>query len=142
MPDTQGFPRKFQAPAFKQDDRPVKSRRSVDAAADRAGSTAVRARSGGRCEVVTVGSDWRAQVIASLETGRHPDGWCIRRAVHVHHMIGGRWKRGIGISALAEHKQHVCDSCHRDITGDVGGRKLLRLGRQVPMWTDRYKRVR
>ena len=67
---------------------------------------------------------------------------CTRRATQVHHMIGGRGKRGKGISAFREHKQHVCYRCHQDITGDVGGKRLLREGGSVPLWTDHYRRVK
>lgn len=101
----------------------------VRAALDTAGSDQVRARSEGRCEVHWFGVSGRIEYR------------CDRRAVHVHHMIGGRGKRGIGVSALAEHKQHVCDECHREIGGDVGGKTLKRIGGVVPHWTDRYARV-
>lgn len=96
--------------------------------ADRKGSADCRKRSGGRCEAWNGGDGW---------------SWrCHRAAVHVHHMIGGHGKRGIGISALAEHKQHVCEQCHLDIGGGVGGRKLHRVGGIVPCWTDHYERTR
>ena len=90
-------------------------------------SDKVRARSGGRCEVVTFWPSFLHR--------------CLRRATQVHHLIGGIGKRGRGISALAEHKQHVCDQCHLWITGDLGGRKLQRVGDVVPHWTDCYERV-
>lgn len=99
-----------------------------DAALDKAESKLVRERSGGRCEV------WEFTCRMLLQ--------CRRRAVHVHHMIGGRGKRGIGLSALKEHKQDVCEQCHLDITGDVGGKRLKRVGDVLPRWTDYYERVR
>lgn len=95
---------------------------------DRAESLKVQKRSGGRCEVVV----W---------DGHTWSGQCRRRATQVHHMIGGRGKRGVGLSALSEHKQHVCDTCHLHITGDIGGRKLIRVGGAVPVWTDTYRRT-
>lgn len=111
--------------------------------ADRIGSDHVKARSGGRCEVVFVeGNTAREETLWFAATGEHPRGRCIRNAVHVHHMISGRGKRGIGRSALPKHKQHVCEQCHRDIHGDIGGRRLERVGGVVPHWTDPYRRVR
>ena len=89
---------------------------------DKAESEKVKERSGGRCEVRT---DYR----------------CAHQASEVHHMISGFGKRARGKSLLAEHKQHVCDRCHLDITGDVGGRKLKRVGGVEPLWTDTYERV-
>ena len=64
-------------------------------------------------------------------------------AIQVHHMISGRGRRNVGLSASAEHQQHVCAQCHRDITGGIGGRRLvLRPAGPVPVWTDQYERVR
>ncbi len=83
-------------------------------------NVAVKARSGGRCEVV---------IIAGSR--------CKRRAFHVHHMLGGIGVRARGKSALAQHKQHVCSDCHADITGHV----LRRIGGDVPLWTDEYERL-
>jgi hypothetical protein len=116
--------------------KPTPSKRKhPDAALDTRESAKVRKRSGGQCEVREV-----------LELG----GWlgpagmpvrCQRAATQVHHMIGGNGKRGRGISALAIHKQHMCDACHLWITGDLGGKKLKRIGGDVPLWTDTYQRV-
>ncbi len=100
---------------------------------DRAESLKVQERSYGRCEVVVVYSAPSGTVLTQIR--------CTRRATQVHHMIGGRGKRGVGISALSEHKQHVCDRCHLDITGDIGGKKLQRIGEPVPAWTDTYRRI-
>lgn len=100
----------------------------ASAALDRKESLKVQARSGGRCEVYV--------------EARWGDVWrCDRRAIEVHHMISGRGKRNVGISVLAEHKLNVCQECHLAITGDIGGRKLLRIGGIVPVWTDRYRRA-
>lgn len=105
-------------------------KKKANQAADRKSNKAVKERSGGRCEVKVL-----SEVLAEWH-------WrCQRAATQVHHLIGGRGKRGIGISALAEHKQHVCDQCHLAITGDIGGKKLIRVGGVIPHWTDRYKRV-
>jgi len=70
-------------------------------AIDKAESAKVKARSRGRCEVT--------------------QGFvrCPRRATEVHHHIGGWKRRGRGESALAEHKSHVCERHHREITGHV-----------------------
>lgn len=102
-------------------------------AVDAAGSQHVKARSGGRCEVG--------------EHFSHGDRWigaarCQRRATQVHHMLTGRGDRLSAEGVKAIRKQHVCDRCHRDITGEVGGRRLERVGVDVPMWTDTYRRVR
>lgn len=96
-----------------------KARRSKDERE----SDKVRARSGGRCEISVIGE--RA---------------CPRKAVHVHHMIGGRM-RARGASALADHKQHCCENHHRDIGGSIGGKRLKRVGGEVPWFTDRYERI-
>ena len=103
---------------------------------DRAESAKVRQRSGGRCEVV--------ELFERDEVGRAT--WrprCPCRAREVHHMIGGRGRRGRHLSALAERKQHVCSDHHLDITGGVGGKrlKLIQVG-LLPVYTDRYVRVR
>lgn len=114
-------------------------RRKARESKDRAENKFVKERSGGRCEVVEivrVGNDAEARLGFSTGLFR-----CNRRATQVHHMIGGNGKRGRGISALAKHKQHVCDECHLLITGYIGGKKLWREGGMVPLWTDRYRVV-
>lgn len=72
----------------------------------------VRERSGGRCELVEL----------------HPNAWskysftmtrCKKRAIHIHHMLGGHGVRGRGKSALAENKLHLCPDCHSDIHAHV-----------------------
>ncbi len=62
-------------------------------------SDKVRERSKGICEVTIAGA-----------------GRCRRRAWQVHHHKGGIGVRGRGESALAQHKSHVCNHCHSDIT--------------------------
>lgn len=62
-------------------------------------------RSEGRCEVRTafkhpVSFTYRAR--------------CKRRAVHIHHRLGGHGRRDIGPSMMAENKLHVCAICHED----------------------------
>ena len=103
------------------------------ASLDRAESVKVQKRSRGRCEVI-VKEQWAGLGEASMR--------CCRKATQVHHMIGGRGKRGVGISALKEHKQHVCDVCHRAIGGGIGGKQLNRVGGAVPFWTDWYERAK
>lgn len=99
---------------------------------DKAESLAVLERSCGRCEVRAFDPDatyaWTHEVR------------CWRRVDHVHHLIGGG-QRGKGRSALREHKLAICKKCHDDIHGTVGGKKLIRVGGPVPLWTDTYKRV-
>ena len=107
------------------------ARRAASEKADRAENDKVKTRSEGRCEVVE-----EVQRFGRVWGDRH----CSHRGVHVHHMIGGRGKRAIGLSLLAQHKQHVCLQCHQDITE----RRLVRTARegQLPLWTDQYRRVR
>lgn len=113
-----------------------RTRAQIDAAVDRAESVKVRTRSGGQCEV-RYPYGIRSQADPLAYTLR-----CMHLATQIHHMIGGRGKRGRGLSALAEHKQAVCDRCHLDITGDLGGKRLRRIGGVVPLWTDCYERIR
>jgi hypothetical protein len=69
---------------------------------DEAESDKVRERSGGRCEIVVNGVR------------------CRRNGRQVHHRLGGNGQRGRGESALAKHKDHSCDPCHKKITdGDL-----------------------
>ncbi len=85
-------------PQQKSDMVPIKTqRRKAKAkrlAPDRNGSKAVKARSEGICEACGE-----------------------QRAVHVHHKLKGRGVRGIGPSALAENKSHLCNFCHRKAHG-------------------------
>lgn len=116
-------------PEPKRDLVPAKQAKAQRTAArlatDDEESDKVKVRSGGRCEVVW---HWRR----ARRVMR-----CDKRAVHVHHMIGGWGKRARGKSILAEHKQHVCAECHENI----GGHLLRRIGDAVPLWTDDYERV-
>ena len=104
-------------------------RQATRATKDRKENDKVKARSEGQCEVVDNLACW-TKLFAR----------CWRRATQVHHMISGRGKRAIGASLLAEHKQHICNSCHADITE----RRLKRIATdgQLPRWTDQYRRVR
>lgn len=106
-----------------------KDQRIARKAQDEAENRVVKERSGGRCEVVEL-RETRAAV--RLETAR-----CQRRAIHIHHMIGGWGKRARGSSILSIHKQHTCDECHRLITGHV----LQRVGDKLPLWSDLYQRI-
>jgi hypothetical protein len=114
-----------------------KTRQEEQKALDEAESEKVRQRSGGQCEVVeTEALIVDDTIVLSLTR-------CPRKAYHVMHLIGGRGKRGIGISALAEHKLHGCPECHRDIDGDIGGKRLVRVSPDpVPHWEDPYERIR
>ena len=106
----------------------LRIKRDADRVFDKAESVRVRARSGGRCEVREVFLGYAVTQCAS-------------QAAHVMHLIGGRGKRGRGISALKEHKLHACAQHHREIDGDLGGKKLKRVGGAVPLWTDFYMRI-
>lgn len=92
-------------------------------------SAKVTARSGGRCEAVVVMTAWCFEGLVHR---------CQRRAVHVHHMLGGIGVRGRGESAKAIRKQHVCTACH----SDIGNHVLVRIGDQMPHFTDTYRRVK
>ena len=97
------------------------ARARLQAKIEREENAKVVARCDGMCEVVLT-------------------AMCPAAGTQIHHMLGG-WKlRGKGRSALAEHKQLVCDWHHRAITGDVNN-KLVRVGGPVPHWTDHYRRA-
>ena len=87
-----------------------KDRRNARKGQDLSENDKVRLRSGGRCE---------------LESYDGPsDTWrriqrCERRAVHIHHKIGGWGKRARGSSILAENKLHLCVQCHADVHAHV-----------------------
>ena len=104
----------------------IRTKKDADKALDKAENKKVPKRSGGRCEV-------HVQVLDGVLR-------CWNVATQIHHMIGGWGKRGRGRSALRDHKQHVCEGCHRSITGDIGGKKLIRVGGVIPHYTDCYKR--
>lgn len=108
----------------------MRTQRQIDAALDRTESAQVKIRSGGQCEVRWFG-----------ETGRI-EYRCQHVATQVHHMIGGHGRRARGLSVYATAKQHVCDACHLAITGDLGGKKLRRIGGPVPHYQDVYERCR
>jgi hypothetical protein len=76
-------------------------------AIDKAESTKVRLRSGGRCEVIVHG----------VRCNRRVRGSGILAGVH-HHKGGWRL-RGRFASALAENKTYACHQCHQEITGHV-----------------------
>lgn len=84
-------------------------RRKARESRDRAENATVKRRSEGQCEVW----QWertRLGVIAFR---------CEKRALHIHHLLGGIGVRAIGKSALAENKLHVCMDCHRAIHAHV-----------------------
>ena len=70
-------------------------RRACQQARERLENANVRARSGGRCEVV-------------LGETR-----CRKAGREVHHLLGGHGRRGRGDSVLATHKVHTCLDHHR-----------------------------
>ncbi len=83
----------------------------------------VKARSKGQCEIVWFGK--KARTVQR----------CQKKAAEIHHMYGGSGVRSRGKSALAKHKQHVCDSCHSLITSKV----LRRIGTEERLWSDEYE---
>lgn len=89
-------------------------RRKVIEARDKRESDKVTARSGGRCEALIDGVR------------------CARRACQVHHLMGGIGVRGIGDSALAANKVHVCEQTHKEIHAHV----------LLPLGGNRFQRVR
>lgn len=76
-------------------------RRAKIATTDKKENAKVKARSGGRCEVMIVGLR------------------CKARAGEIHHHLGGWRMRGRGPSALAENKTHACSKHHAQITGNI-----------------------
>ena len=96
-PQPKGRPRKLE----KAD------RLMVRVSIDERESAKVKARSGGQCEARWFGATGRIEYR------------CTRRAVHVHHRIGGSGKRARGASLLAENKIHLCAKCHSDIHAHV-----------------------
>ena len=101
MIDTTGLP--FPKGRPRALDKAV--RRKALEAFDTRESAMVRLRSGGLCEVQ---EEFR-------------DHWtrCGRHAMHVHHLLGGIGVRGVGESALASQKVHVCAVCHRLIHNHI-----------------------
>jgi hypothetical protein len=98
------------------------ARRTCQQARERQENSKVRARSGGRCEVV-------------LGETR-----CRKAGREIHHLLGGHGRRGRGDSALATHKVHTCVAHHRlmglrwiEVTWDTP---------KNPMATIRFEQVR
>lgn len=123
------FPVRANRPMFKHDIVPAKvekmARTAKRKATDEEENAKVKARAKGRCEIV-----WFGRKSKKVHRCKHAGN-------QTHHMIGGRGKRAVGISILAEHKQYACQECHSLITGRV----LKRVGGDVPMFTDEYERV-
>ena len=95
-----GFPKGRPASLLRED------RRKARASKDEQESKKVKVRSMGICErVETLSGGIRA--------------FCMRRAVHVHHLLGGNGVRGRGKSALAINKLHLCAKCHSEIHAHV-----------------------
>ena len=86
-------------------------RRKARVSKDEQESATVRERSKGQCEV-WVSRPGRSFAGAFVSR-------CLRRAVHVHHLMGGNGVRGRGKSALAKNKLHLCAKCHADIHAHV-----------------------
>ena len=86
---------------------------------DRRESEKVKLRSGGRCEAWVVGQ-----------------GRCKARATEVHHLLGGRGRRGRGHSVAALHKQNLCGSHHRQITAHA--LVIWPVPGELPAWNDPY----
>lgn len=104
-------------------DREARKQSQIDL--DVLGSQEARHRANGQCEI---------QVLLTGGMAKR----CTRKGYHTHHMIGGHGRRGRGISALAKHKQITCARCHSDITQHI----LQHIGGKLPLWTDKYRRIR
>ena len=91
------------------------------ATTDRKEQAKVKARSGGRCEMIEMVSveSWPAEIAEGMAPTRKLRFRCIRRASENHHLIGGIGRRNKGRSIMAEHRLHCCDRCHQDITHKV-----------------------
>ena len=74
----------------------------------------VKARSNGQCEVREQFTS-RGFAEPSISSTRR----CHRRASEVHHILGGSGRRGVGESAKAENKLHLCGPCHDLITRHI-----------------------
>lgn len=96
---TVGFP-KPRPRALEKQDR-AKHKQSIE---DRENAK-VKARSKGQCEVKERST-----------AGTHR---CLKRAVQIHHFLGGMGRRGVRESALAENKLHVCADDHDLITRHI-----------------------
>jgi hypothetical protein len=118
-------------PHFKHDQQPIAlekaDKKKKLQQTDEEGTKEAQARSKGRCEVHWFGK--KARKLTHCER---------RIAPGVHHMLSGRGVRGRGASALAVHKQAVCQECHDLITQKV----FRRVGGDVPLFTDEYEDVR
>jgi hypothetical protein len=113
MMDTTGLPfAKGRPRALEKQDR----RKELEARDERE-SKKVKTRSGGLCEV--------------KEEYRYAWSRCGRHATQVHHLLGGFGVRGVGDSALAANKVHVCAVCHRLIHNHIlrplGGVRFQRI---------------
>lgn len=100
--------------------RPAKlekqARKVIRESLDKAENQKVKARSGGRCEVI----ETSMIRVPGFGSGLHRAMLaCLRRAVHIHHKLGGHGVRGRGASALAENKLHLCADCHSEIHAHV-----------------------
>jgi len=106
------------------------ARKNLIVSTDKAEDKLVKARSKGQCEV---------QVFVRFEGDKAISRRCALRASQIHHQLGGWGRRARGRSALADHKQHVCDRCHSDITGHV---LHLQVRGDLPRFGDIYERVK
>ena len=87
----------------------------------------VRVRSHGQCEVLERVKHTIPEAKHMIEGGVvYALHHCRRQARHIHHLLGGSGRRGMGESALAVNKLHLCPQDHDLIT-----RHILQ-----PEWTD------
>lgn len=105
-------------------------RKTLIVSTDKAEDKIVKARSGGQCEV---------QVFVRFYGDKAISKRCALRASQIHHQLGGWGRRARGRSALAEHKQHLCDKCHADVTSHV---LRLQVRGDLPKYSDIYERVK
>ena len=80
---------------------------------DRAENAKVKARSGGRCEVIVLPTPEPGSLHIYIGGGQIHR--CHRRGLQTHHLLGGNGVRGRRESALAKNKIYTCLQCHTDI---------------------------
>jgi hypothetical protein len=92
--------------------------RAAQNAEDRRQRKLCHLRSGSRCEVII--AHFRPER-SSLTYER-----CRKRATQNHHLIGGRGRRNVGQSILAQHRLDTCSECHQ----------LINAGLLIPLFRD------
>jgi hypothetical protein len=84
---------------------------SAEKAIDRIERRKCALRSQGRCEVI--------EAILKPESSAVIYRRCKNKASQCHHLLGGRGRRNVGVSMLAEHRLMCCAIHHAEITAHV-----------------------